>query len=202
VKLLPSLACAAALLLSLSASSAARADDDTPPAPKPAATSTYETSWYGWQTLAADAGSLGVGAALSGGNGSAGLVAALTGYALAAPTVHAAHGNWGTAGGDLALRVGTPVVAGLVGYGIGAATFHGGCAPDAWFCGRDWSGVGGAVVGIGAGMLTAVVLDATLLGHERVRRDEPDAAPTAVRWSPQVAVSPKGEPSVGVAGSF
>jgi hypothetical protein len=206
---LASLTGATALLLLLSATTAARADDDgAPPATAPATAVTtratiQETRWYGWQTLAVDAGSLGVGLAGSAaGQGGVSAVALLAGYALGAPIVHAAHGRTDAALGDLALRLGAPLVGGAVGYGVGVATFQG-CAPGAWLCGRDWSGFGGAVVGGLGGAVTAIILDASVLGRERVPKDDAAAAaPQGVRWSPLVAVSPRGEPSVGVGGSF
>jgi hypothetical protein len=204
-----SLTGAAALLFLLSATTAARADDDgAPPAAAPTTTvktpvTNLETRWYGWQTLAVDAGSVGIGlVGGAAGRGDAGAVAALTGYVLGAPIVHAVHGRTDAAVGDFALRLGAALAGGAIGYGVGVASFHG-CAPDAWFCGRDWSGMEGAVLGGLGGAVTAVILDASLLGRERVRKDDV-AAPAAqgVRWSPQVGISPRGEPSVGVGGSF
>lgn len=214
MRTLASLTGAAALLFLVSATTAARADDDGAP---PAATTTKttaattatrstatETSWYGWQTLAVDGGSIAMGLALgSAGHGGAGGVLALGGYVFGGPIVHAAHGHTDAVLGDLGLRLGAPLLGSIVGYGVGVATFQG-CGPSSSFlCGRDWAGIGGAVYGGLGGAVTAVILDAALLGRERVRKDDVAApAPRGVRWTPQVAVSPRGEPSVGVGGSF
>jgi hypothetical protein len=197
---------AAAVLVLVSTTSAARADDDgAPPDATPATTATApaahsETRWYGWQTLAVDAGSIAVGFAASSatGRGDVGAFTALTGYALGSPIVHAVHGRTDAALGDVALRLGAPLAGAAIGYGIGAASFQG-CAPGEWFCGRDWSGFVGASLGALGGAVTAVILDASLLGRERVRKDD---VAGGVRWAPQVGVSPRGEPSVGVGGSF
>jgi hypothetical protein len=206
MRILASLTGAAALAVLFFVTSAARADDDgAPPTETPATAATArvtqsETRWYGWQTLAVDAGSLGAGLALGSiqGQGGNGAVAALTGYALGGPIVHAAHGRTDAALGDLALRVGAMAGGAAIGYGVGVASFQG-CAPGTWFCSRDFAGIGGAIVGGLGGAVTAVILDAAVLGRERVRKDD---AAGGVRWTPQVGVSPRGEPSVGVGGSF
>jgi hypothetical protein len=200
-----SLACAAILLLSLSSANAASADEDDAGQPAPAAASTpassvRETRWYGWQTMLVDIGSVGLGVAAGRAAGTGtGFAVALTGYAVGAPIVHLAHGEGGDAGVSVGLRLGLPLVAGLIGYGIGAASFQG-CAPGDWFCSRDWSAGIGAVLGAGVGAVGAVILDWSLLGRERV----PPGATSSrgIHWSPLVAVTPKGEPSMGVAGSF
>jgi hypothetical protein len=209
MRILASFTGAAALLVLVSATTAARADDDAaPPAAAPSSTATTpvtrtETRWYGWQTLAVDGGSLGLGlAASSAGQGGLGAVATLTGYVFGGPIVHAAHGRTDAALGDFALRLGAAAAGAAIGYGVGYATF-GGCAPGEWLCSRDFAGFGGAILGGLGGAVTAVILDASLLGHERVRNDDAAApAPRGVRWTPQVGVSPRGEPSVGVGGSF
>ena len=195
----------AVVAAALCTSGVARADDDAPPPSSPAHTT--ETQWYGWQTLLVDAGTLGLAAAASQANGGVSAAVGIGGYALGGPLVHALHGRGDVAGIDIAVRVGAPLVAGAIGYGVGVATFQG-CAPQEWFCGRDWSGIGGAAVGVLVGGLGAVIFDAAALGRERVRHADDDsvtaAAPSrpSVTWSPQVAVSPRGEPSVGVGGAF
>jgi hypothetical protein len=199
-----SLTCAAILLLSLSSANAASADDDDADPPAPAAASTPassapETRWYGWQTILVDIGSVGLGVAVGRAAGTgAGLAVGLTGYAIGAPIVHLAHGEGGDAGVSVGLRLGLPLVAGLIGYGIGAASFQG-CAPGQWFCSRDWSAGIGAFLGADVGALGAVILDWSLLGHEHVASEA--ASSQGVHWSPLVAVTPKGEPSIGVGGA-
>jgi hypothetical protein len=210
MRMLASFAGAAALALLFSVTSAARADDDSaPPTPTTATTgttrvTTFETRWYGWQTLAVDAGSLGAGFALGSvqGQGNTAAVLALGGYAFGGPIVHLAHGRADAALGDFALRAGGLLGGGAIGYGVGVATFNG-CPPNSFLCSRDFAGIAGAIGGGLLGGAAAVILDAAVLGRERVRTDEVAApAPRGVRWTPQVGISPRGEPSVGVGGSF
>jgi hypothetical protein len=66
------------------------------------------------------------------------------------------------------------------------------------------SGFGGAALGVLAGGLGAIIFDAAALGRERISHDDETvtAPKPAVSWSPRLAVSRRGEPSVGVGGSF
>jgi hypothetical protein len=80
------------------------------------------TRWYGWQTLAVDAVSLGtstLGFALPSGvlfssSGQALVGVGLLGYAAGPPVVHGMHGHGGTAGIDAAIRITAPFVLGRV----------------------------------------------------------------------------------------
>ncbi len=63
-----------------------------------------KTSWYGWQTLIADGGTL----AATYVTGSP--IVFLGGYALGAPIVHWAHGNVAAGFGSLGVRVVAPIV--------------------------------------------------------------------------------------------
>jgi hypothetical protein len=71
-----------------------------------------------------------------------------------------------------------------------------------WLCSNDLAVIAVAPLGAGVGMLTAMIVDATYLAREPARRGEPKTSRAALRWSPSVAVSPKGEPSAGVVGTF
>jgi hypothetical protein len=85
------------------------------------------SDWYGWQILVVDvaeaAVSAATGAVALGGSIGQDLTAPLgmTGvvsYVAGGPTVHIAHGHAGRAAISVALRVGTPLVFGLVGMGL------------------------------------------------------------------------------------
>ena len=120
--------------------------------------------WYGWQTLLADGASasalLLAGVAYGANMEELGGFLALSsvgGYVLGAPIVHASKGNWGRAGGSLAVRVGAPILLG----GIGAGLEN--CSDEEFLCGVEGALVGG-VVGIGA----AIALDATVLARDTI----------------------------------
>jgi hypothetical protein len=137
--------------------------------------------WYGWQTLIVD-GAWIVGASASGAGNQAGLAAAfvVSGYVVAPPIVHFAHGEIGRGFADLGIRVGAPLVLGLVGF----AALSGQPSP-----GNDGIGPGavGAILGSGLGMLVAVVLDASVLAYRTV--DEEDALRSAPRRHARVPVT-------------
>src|SRR5689334_1053511 len=78
--------------------------------------------WYGWQILASDAATLATTGLLLGTlkNEDYGQFNFYAGYLVAAPTIHLAHGNVGTALGSFGLRAGLPLVgafAGCAAYG-------------------------------------------------------------------------------------
>lgn len=125
-----------------------------------APTRMVETSrWYGWQVLLADV----VGGTLS----SAGAIANEPGLVIAGgavqiagpPTIHWLHGRVGVGFGSLGLRVGGPLVGGLVAAGIQVASGFS----------IDSIGVG---LGAAAGALIAAVVDVAVLSHERVSRPQ------------------------------
>lgn len=113
----------------------------------------HET-WYGWQTLSADAGAVGLlllAASFRGTASTALAIGAAGVYALGAPAVHLARGHWAESLLSLGLRVALP----LAGVGIDAAI-----AGDA--DGRTW------LPGLVAGCSGAIAADASLLGWEVV----------------------------------
>jgi hypothetical protein len=117
--------------------------------------------WYGWQTLTADAGSLGVlllGATF-GGDLTPFAWAAAGVYGVGAPAVHFTHGAVSKGLASLALRALLP----LVGFGFGSL-LGAGSARDR----RMDEGVIGAVAG-GAG---AAMFDAAVLGWDRWQGSE------------------------------
>ena len=144
-----------------------------------------ESTWYGWQTFASDAVSTGLFLAaiqLSNGNGllessappSANLAAGLgmAGYVAGAPTIHILHGRPGAAAGSVFLRLGLPIVGGLVGDRLAT------CPPPTGDYGN--CGLGEIIVGFLGGIVAASVVDATALSWEK-----PSAAteaPTGPTW--------------------
>jgi hypothetical protein len=160
--------------------------------------------WYGWQTLLVDAvgpatlltARAAVGPSFPSTVGPAFWVAGASSYALGAPVVHAAHGQWGRAAGSLGLRIGLPLGGALMGYGIAQATLQGGGGGD------DHGGaqstvlylftLGGGLVGA----ITAAFVDACALAYEPEARgsDKPVVAPTVSLV--------RGGGSVGVVGQF
>jgi hypothetical protein len=121
-----------------------------------------EERWYGWQTLTTDGASFLlaiVAGASSDSFEGAGAIAVLSlgGYLLGGPSVHFAHENPGRAFGSLALRGGLPLAFGAVGVQLES------CQDGEFLC-----GVGGAVLGGLLGIVSAIAIDASLLGWEQV----------------------------------
>ncbi len=119
--------------------------------------------WYGYQTLAADGAATGLllGAVASHREVSKGFfVLSATTYLVASPVIHAANGQGGVALGALGLRVAAPVSLGLLGLAIGAASDTRG----------NWGApLLGGVIGVGLGVITAMVIDTAALA----RKDSP-----------------------------
>ena len=123
--------------------------------------------WYGWQTLTADAASITlIAAGIS--NHSDMLALPGVGGLVAAPSViHLAHGNYGAAGGSLAMRAaGVPLAAGA-GYAIGQAA----CSPASEDKDVPCSAVTANLALLGAAVF-AVVLDSAILGYDSGSSDE------------------------------
>ena len=177
----------------LAMTSIARADDE-PAAPR-TQPHEEETSWYGWQTLAADGTSLLVLPIAAGVSQSPGLgLVAVAGYFLAPPFIHGAHGRWGMFGASLGLRVVAPVIGGLLG-----AALDGDCRGDICI-------PVGAALGVAAGALGAVAIDASLLSYETVEPDPRYRArqqtPNHIAWSPSIAPRKEGGFTLGLGATF
>jgi hypothetical protein len=155
--------------------------------------------WYGEQILAVDGLALGamiVGVATNPGVLAAGGAA----YAFGPPIVHLAHDNPYRAAGSLGIRVGAPLVGGGLGFGTGLLLTDG-----------SWDGLfvvaGTTILGIGAGYLAAVTIDAAALAHEE---DAPEPKRTTARVSSRAyrpTIAPRVDPrpdqlTLGVAGTF
>jgi hypothetical protein len=192
-------------------SSVARAQDygnlpqeslEDPSEPPPAAAPlepSRPTHWYGYETLATDGAALllsvpALASHASGVQSVFGWGSALT-YGLGAPIVHFAHGHVGKGFADLGLRVGMPLVLGVLGGMIGVSTYQ---PPPCNVSLGGWAGLGcalddtfgpvgafaeGAMIGGLLGMGGAMALDAAVLAREPIKHD---------------GVSPRIEPAFGL----
>ncbi len=194
----------------------------SPAADQPVAKVSKESHWYGYQTLAVDAAALGLYALSGTADGTtAGSVLGTTGvvaYAVVPGVIHLAHHSPGKAVGDLALRVGTPLVAGAIGFVIGLATYSPpppsqpatigeAIAQPIEETGRVMrAGVDGLQVGALIGAAAAIGIDAAFLAREDVRKPEP--APTAAaKTASTTTIVPSLGPtkngfSAGLSGTF
>ena len=169
----------------------------TPPEPE-----TPATTWYGYQTLIADAAVLPLGllgTQIKPGSSDLGGVFLGAGYFGGAPAIHFAHGRWRTGLLSLGIRVVTVIAGGLIGSQLAAPQYDG-SSPGERPLTRDQTTLYGVAIGAGV----AVAVDAALLAHERVAQ-EPARAPqsaSAFRVSPMVGVEKSGGATMGVAGSF
>jgi hypothetical protein len=145
-----------------------------PNAPSPDAIEDEQEShsvWYGWQTLASDAAAgavIALGMAIEDHDTQNETIAIVTlgvaTYAFGAPIVHALHRRPGIAVADFGLRVGAPVVAGLVGVAVANA----GCPepryPDE---GTQFDcEMGGAALGVIVGVGSAIAIDSAVFARE------------------------------------
>ncbi len=165
--------------------------------PQPVPPPRTEKKWYGWQTLIVDGAvivtSIAVGASTD--TGSAGGTVYLLGYALGGPIVHWANGQVGMGFASLGLRVGAPVVAGVLGGALAAGASSG----------DGYAVVGGAAIGIVAGSIAAVVVDAAVLARKTVTVDaaEERRASLKLKWAPTAGYDPKREAfQAGIGGTF
>lgn len=166
----------------VAASLAARTREPAPKPPpvaapeKPATTEKTaepETRWYGWQTLLADSASTTLMALGVPTQSGVPAVIGFVGYLVAPPIIHAAHSRPLAALADVGLRVGLPVIFGIVGNALCKTPDSDlGCAPQ-------------VAVGVLLGMVTAVVVDGAALSFETVTPMQSGAvrvAPTGLVW--------------------
>jgi hypothetical protein len=148
---------------------------DAPPAVIP-----KRTRWYGWQTLLADGASVAMFVGGAGAESGELALAGLGGLLLAAPIVHFSHRNVGRGFLSLGARVAFPIT----GAAIGAAAED--CSRSSGelqVCTRVGMLLGGLV-----GVVTAVIVDASVLAHE------PDPEPAdGVRLTPGVALGSRSQ---------
>jgi hypothetical protein len=105
------------------------------------------------------------------------------------------------AGIDLAVRVGAPLVSGVLGFAVGAGlgAASGGNANNNGFDSPALVGavIGGAL-GFCGGIAAAVAIDAGALSKERLPATPP---PAAFQWAPTM-LPVRGGANLGVAGTF
>jgi hypothetical protein len=155
-----------------------------PPAPEIAPE--IEIADYRWQVAAADVVSVALALSQSG----AGIRLGGLTYVLGGPIIHAVHGQGGRMGVSLAMRVGLPIALAFAGAGLA----HHDCSPGDDDC--DDGSLGGAILGFGVGIVTAMVVDsAVIAGAVEVRKH------TGATWAPQIAVTPR-HVGFGVVGRF
>lgn len=192
-----------AVFMLVGMTSAARAQDGPPgvapyvdpvpyayPAPP-----TREVS-YAATTLVLDAaaiGMIGLAVVRTDGDGLGLVSLGMSTYLLGAPIAHAAHGQLSSAFASIGLRAGLPILGAIAGARIGPRD-QVDCVADAACDDSTSSSTAGIVLGAGAGVLAAIVLDSGFLARKRVV----DRAPYFV---PTTAVTPYGF-SIGVGGAF
>jgi hypothetical protein len=191
-QVLPSLVAAATLVLAAPfypLAGAAEPDPAVAPAaylPAPAAQGETVREWYGYQNLGVDGAALALvfgGEALDDGTM---FGAGLLGYALGSPIVHGHRGNGARAFGSAALRVGLPLLGGAIGIAADSD------CRDSELC---IAGVGVPLLGILAGMGSAILIDDLLLAR--------DLRPASRRvLAPTLAPTAGGGMSFGLAGTF
>jgi hypothetical protein len=98
---------ALALLMAPQLGASAQAGEVPPVAPIER-TAPVERTWYGWQILLADAASIACAAITEHGE-------CIVGLALSGPVVHSLHGHVGRGFASLGLRVGLPLLGGIIG---------------------------------------------------------------------------------------
>jgi hypothetical protein len=156
--------------------------------------------WYGWQIILTDAAVTGLYAlAIRTDDGAPAAIASL-GYLMGAPLVHAAHGQGGRGGASLVLRIAIPLTGILSGIAIGKWT-------DQPSSNDEIAPLVDGILGGLVGMVTASIIDATVLAYEPARREVwSPPAPAGVRLFPSLGVARAGgrgvAPVVQVGGLF
>jgi hypothetical protein len=161
--------------------------------------------WYGWQNMLVDGSVLvaSIGIAASSRSDSAGTgagVLLLVGYGVGSPIVHGAHGNSNGALASMGLRVGAPLVGGAVGFLLGSDRGSG----DVIFGGRAAS----AALGVGLGIVGAMVIDYAVLAYEPGRspaaataKRTPAPRGNSVHYTPNIGFDGR-TARIGVGGTF
>lgn len=153
---------------------------------------------YGLEILLADGLALGVAGASIKLEQPGFALAGLGTYLIAPPIVHAIHGRPGRAAASLGLRIGAPAV-GMV-TGITMACAFGGCSSGGDF--GAYGAIAGGALGLGAGAIAAMVVDAVVLAREPdVKVRVPRGWDGKPRIAPSVSALPGGG-AVGVGGAF
>lgn len=159
----------------------------TPPAPPSAPLPEVEIEDYRWQIAVVDA----AGLALAFSQNQTGTSLGGLAYALGGPVIHGMHGHGGRVLASMALRVGLPLALAIGGGELGRQDCSG---PDDYDCGG--ANIGGALLGFGLGVVTAMVVDDALIARPVAIRKHDDAT-----WAPQIAVTPR-HVGLGALGRF
>jgi|SRR6185369_81191 len=147
--------------------------------PQREASAQPERRWYGWQTLTSDAASVGFliggihaadGYGLYGGGHPGSdvlLTAGLAGYVGGGPALHFIHKRPAAAAGSIGLRLILPVLGGLISSGLTTCPRPG----------QEYGNCGTLelVMGVSAGAVAAVAIDAGLLSWSKVEAETPAA---------------------------
>jgi hypothetical protein len=171
--------CIGIFLAAALASSVAHADSSGAEAPSDSAP---PARWYGAPLVLTDAAAFVlIGTGIAGREGLTLMGATL--YGLDGFAVHAANGEPGKGFGSLGLRLGSPCVGAATGALIGLAASNG--------CQGDWCGVeglvAGSLLGFGAGMVAASIIDISVLAYKR------PSSPTATAFAIAPFVDPTGK---------
>jgi hypothetical protein len=145
---------------------------------EPAAPPPPSISWYGYQTLAADATAVALAFVSAGKNSTPVAIGAIGIYLLGAPTVHALHGRPLATVGSLGLRIFLP----LISSALGAATAD--CTNRV--VNDEACDFAPRVVGFLVGMAAAAVIDGAAVAWER----EAAPPPPPNRAAARAALSP------------
>jgi hypothetical protein len=178
----------------LAAVATARADAPglTPPI-EPAPAEPADTGSYRLQTALCDVAAIGLFTIAANSNGNAAGSLGLGMYIAGAPVVHLYHHHNARALASVALRVGLPILGGLV----GSALSSGQCTGDD--C--DLAGLAGALLGVSVGMVAASAIDIGYLsrGEDAPPQTQPALAPMQ---SPSVPIAPAEPHQVRVGMAF
>jgi hypothetical protein len=158
-------------------------------------------TWYGWQILAVDGGSLALILAGAGSQSTQFITdLGLLGYVAGGPTVHWAHGNVGKGFGSLGLRLGLPLGGLLLGVAMAGGSCGTGNSCD--------NAILDIVLGFGIGFIAAPIIDVAALAYD----DAPPKTPSATLRAPALRLAPTATlprdaagrmtPSLGLAGAF
>ncbi|MBI3204298.1 MAG: hypothetical protein HYZ29_22365 [Myxococcales bacterium] len=135
--------------------------------------------WYGGEILLADVASITL------------LFAAppvgAVGYLFGGPIVHAAHGEGGNSVGSFGVRVAMPMLGALGGCAISGDSGDWGCLP-------------GAVLGLGAGVIAASAIDASVIAYQE-QPARPRTRGGTLAATPRLGIGRHGA-SFGLAGQF
>jgi hypothetical protein len=156
-------------------------------------TQARSTDSYRAQTLLADVAVVGVFLLASKNDSGNAAWLGVAGYALAAPIIHIAHHHGSRAAASLLLRVGLPILGGVIGNKL-AQPSSSDCY-DSYECDDNADGqIAATAFGVLIGGVTASIIDTAYLARG-------EDAPTPSRFAPAISARPGGM-TLGVGMSF